>query len=80
MHDVLEDADGLLLEELRSNAALPGPFRQGTRPVGLTPHGVPARAAHRIDSQGLSHSQSATLTYLRTPHTLVLWSGSTRLH
>jgi len=48
MHDVLEDADGLLLEELRSNAALPGPFRQGTRPVGLTPHGVPARAAHRI--------------------------------
>lgn len=68
MHDVLEDADGLLFEELRSIAALPGPFRQGTGPVGLTPHGVPARVAHRLTgTQPFSERHTNVFTYTTHP-------------
>jgi len=68
MHSALEDADGLLFEELRLNAALPGPLCQGTRPGGLTPPEVPARVAHRLtENQAVSERR----TTVRTPHILV---------
>jgi len=69
MHNALEDADVLLFEELRLNAALPGPLRQGTRPGGLTPPEVPARVAHGLtENQAVSERRT---TVVHTPHILV---------